>query len=333
MNSLELRASKVQTDARGASARLVERLGVHNISLLVALAILVVIFGSLRGDVFFSSRNLLNIGLGITILGVLAMSQTVVIVAGGLDIAVGATVGLTTVSTAMAIQATGSPAAGIVAGLVLGGLAGLVNGIIITYGRVNAVIATLGTMAIFRGIAFIMSDGQSIAIFSDTFRFIGIGRILGLPLLIWILVLTAIVFHLFLARSIVGRNIYALGGNPVVARFSGININRYRVGIYIMSGVAAGLAGILLAARTGSGQPVSGSQGLELEAITAAVLGGCALQGGKGTIVGALLGVAIIGVLNNGMILTSVPTFYQLLAKGSLLILAVVIAEYHLNRT
>ncbi|ESY71865.1 ABC transporter permease [Mesorhizobium sp. M0051] len=333
MNSLELRASKAQTGARGASSRLVERLGVHNISLLVALAILVVIFGSLRADVFFSSRNLLNIGLGITILGVLAMSQTVVIVAGGLDIAVGATVGLTTVSTAMAIQATGSPSAGIVAGLVLGGLAGLVNGIIITYGRVNAVIATLGTMAIFRGIAFIMSDGQSIAIFSDTFRFIGIGRILGLPLLIWILVLTAIVFHLFLARSIVGRNIYALGGNPVVARFSGININRYRVGIYIMSGVAAGLAGILLAARTGSGQPVSGSQGLELEAITAAVLGGCALQGGKGTIVGALLGVAIIGVLNNGMILTSVPTFYQLLAKGSLLILAVVIAEYHLNRT
>ncbi|MES0029732.1 ABC transporter permease [Mesorhizobium sp. M0040] len=333
MNSLELRTATTQTDNRRASLRIAERIGIHNISLLIALAILVLIFGTLRGDVFFSSRNLLNIGLGITILGVLAMSQTVVIVAGGLDIAVGAIVGLTTVSTAMAIQATGSPAAGILAGLVLGGLAGLVNGIIITYGRVNAVIATLGTMAIFRGIAFIMSDGQSIAIFSDTFRFIGIGRILGLPLLIWILLLTAIVFHLFLARSIVGRNIYALGGNPVVARFSGININRYRVGIYIMSGVAAGLAGILLAARTGSGQPVSGSQGLELEAITAAVLGGCALQGGKGTIVGALLGVAIIGVLNNGMILTSVPTFYQLLAKGSLLILAVVIAEYHLNRT
>ncbi|MER9847732.1 ABC transporter permease [Mesorhizobium sp. M0106] len=333
MNSLELRTATTQTDNRRASLRIAERVGIHNISLLVALAILVLIFGTLRGDVFFSSRNLLNIGLGITILGVLAMSQTVVIVAGGLDIAVGAIVGLTTVSTAMAIQATGSPAAGILAGLVLGGLAGLVNGIIITYGRVNAVIATLGTMAIFRGIAFIMSDGQSIAIFSETFRFIGIGRILGLPLLIWILLLTAIVFHLFLARSIVGRNIYALGGNPVVARFSGIDINRYRVGIYIMSGVAAGLAGILLAARTGSGQPVSGSQGLELEAITAAVLGGCALQGGKGTIVGALLGVAIIGVLNNGMILTSVPTFYQLLAKGSLLILAVVIAEYHLNRT
>ncbi|MEM8663743.1 MAG: ABC transporter permease, partial [Pseudomonadota bacterium] len=132
--------------------------------------------------------------------------------------------------------------------------------------------------------------------------------------------------------SIVGRNVYALGGNPVVARFSGIAVNRYRVGIYVISGMAAGLAGVLLGARTGSGQPISGSQGLELEAITAAVLGGCALAGGKGTIAGALLGVAIIGVLNNGMILTAVPTFYQLLAKGSLLILAVVLAEYQQNR-
>ncbi|MBZ9857446.1 ABC transporter permease [Mesorhizobium sp. CA13] len=333
MNTADQLTNPRDAMERRSMAALAERLGVHNISLLLALAILIVIFGTLRGDVFFSARNMLNIGLGITILGVLAMSQTIVIVAGGLDIAVGAVVGLTTVSTAMAIQATGSPGLGIVAGLVVGGLAGLVNGIIITYGRVNAVIATLGTMAIFRGIAFIMSDGQSIAIFSDTFRFIGIGKILGLPLLLWILIATAILFQVFLSRSIVGRNIYALGGNPVVARFSGINVKRYRVGIYIMSGVAAGLAGILLAARTGSGQPVSGSQGLELEAITAAVLGGCALQGGKGTIVGALLGVAIIGILNNGMILTSVPTFYQLLAKGSLLILAVVVAEYHLNRT
>ena len=143
-------------------------------------------------------------------------------------------------------------------------------------------------------------------------------RVLGLPFPIWILVVTACCFQIFLSQSIAGRNIYAIGGNPVVARFSGINVNRYRVGIYIMSGFAAGLGGILLAARTGSGQPISGSQGLELEAITAAVLGGCALQGGKGTIVGALLGVLIIGVLNNGMILTAVPTFYQLLAKGAL---------------
>lgn len=313
-------------------AHLTERVGIHNMSLLVALAVLLVIFGSLRGDVFFSSRNILNIGLAITILGVLAMSQTVVIVAGGLDISVGSIVGLTTVSAAMAIQIDDSAATGILAGLVIGCIAGLVNGIIVTYGRVNAVIATLGTMAIFRGVAFILSDGQSISVFNDTFRFMGVGTLLGLQFPIWVLVVSAILFQIFLAKSIVGRNVYALGGNPIVARFSGINVSAYRVGIYVMSGFFAGIAGILLAARTGSGQPISGSQGLELEAITAAVLGGCALQGGKGTIAGALLGVAIIGVLNNGMILTSVPTFYQLLAKGSLLILAVVIAEYQQNR-
>lgn len=197
----------------------------------------------------------------------------------------------------------------------------------------NAIIVTLGTMAIFRGIAFILSDGQSISIFSDTFRFIGTGRVLGLPVPIRILIVTAIAFQIFLARTIVGRNYYAIGGNPIVARLAGLNITRYRLGIYTLSGLMAAVAGILLAARTGSGQPISGSQGLELEAITAAFPGGCAMKGGKGTVVGALLGVAIIGVLNNGMILTSVPTFYQLLAKGSLLILAVLLSEYQQNKS
>jgi ribose transport system permease protein/L-arabinose transport system permease protein len=317
---------------RSSLQRFADRVGAHNISLIVALIVLCAIFGYIRGDVFFSSRNILNIGLAITILGVLAMSQTVVIVAGGLDVSVGSTVGFATVATAMVAQSTESPAAAVLAGLAVGAACGLVNGLIITYGRVNAVIATLGTMAIFRGVAFILSDGQSISIFDETFRFMGNGRVLGFPFLLWILAITAILFQIFLSQSIAGRNVYAIGGNPVVARFSGINVNRYRVAIYIMSGFAAGLGGIILAARTGSGQPISGSQGLELEAITAAVLGGCALQGGRGTIVGALLGVLIIGVLNNGMILTAVPTFYQLLAKGALLILAVLVAEYRLNR-
>jgi len=325
-------AARAAPPRQGTLQRLADRIGIQNLSLIFALIVLCAIFGYLRGDVFFSSRNILNIGLAVTILGVLAMSQTVVIVSGGLDISVGSTVGFATVATAMVAQATDSAAAAVLAGLLVGAACGLVNGIIITYGRVNAVIATLGTMAIFRGVAFILSDGQSISIYDDAFRFMGNGQILGLPVPLWILGATAVAFHVFLSRSIAGRNVYAIGGNPVVARFSGIHVNRYKVAIYVMSGVVAGLGGILLAARTGSGQPVSGSQGLELEAITAAVLGGCALQGGRGTIVGAMLGVLIIGVLNNGMILTAVPSFYQLLAKGALLILAVLVAEYRLNR-
>ncbi len=323
-----------QTQNTRATAKdLVDRIGLHNLSLIIALAALLAIFGFIRSDVFFSTRNLLNIGMGVAILGVLAISQTTVIVSGGLDISVGSIVGLTTVATAMTIQGTESAGLGLVAGIALGAAAGLVNGLLITYGRINAVIVTLGTMAIFRGIAFILSDGQSISIFDNTFRWIGIGRVLGLPVPIWVLIIVAVAFWVFLHRSIPGRNLYAIGGNPVVARLSGMNLNAYRVSMYVLSGAVAGIAGILLAARTGSGQPISGSQGLELEAITAAFLGGCAMQGGKGTVIGALLGVAIIGVLNNGMILTAVPTFYQMLAKGTLLILAVLLAEYRLNRS
>lgn len=318
---------------RRASLRtLIEAVGTHNLSLLIALGVLVAIFGSLRPDVFFLGRNIANVGQGMAILGILATAQTIVIVSGGLDISVGAIVGLSTVCIALGVEATGSPALGILCGLAIGGLAGLVNGLIVTFGRVNAVIATLGTMAAFRGVAFILSNGQSISIFDPTFRFIGSGRLLGLQITIEILLAVTAAFFVLMRFTVVGRNIYAIGGNPVVARLAGLNNRAYQVGVYILSGVAAGLAGLLLAARTGSGQPISGSDGLELQAITAAVLGGCALTGGKGTIVGGLLGVIILGVLNNGMILTSVPTFYQMVARGLLLILAVLVAEQQVRR-
>jgi ribose transport system permease protein/L-arabinose transport system permease protein len=306
---------------------LLGRVGAQNISLLIALAVLLVIFGALRPDVFFTPRNLVNIGLSITILGLLAMAQTVVIVSGGLDISVGSVVGLTTMVVAVAINAVDSVWVGVAAGLAAGTLAGLVNGIVIVYGPVNAVIATLGTMSAFRGLAYIINNGNSISIGNDDLRMLGVGTLAGLPLAIWLLLAVMAAFVLFTRTTVVGRNIYAIGGNPTVARLAGIPIPRYQLGIYALSGAAAALAGLVLAARTMSGQPASGSQGLELEAITAAILGGCALAGGKGTIIGAMLGVLIIGVLNNGMILTSVPTFYQLLAKGALLVAAVIIQE------
>ena len=312
--------------------RLLHGLGTHNLSLLIALACLVAIFEGLRPDVFLSSRNIENIGQGIAILGILATAQTIVIVSGGLDISVGAVVGLSTVCIALGVQQTGSAALGILFGLLVGAIAGAVNGLIVTMGRVNAVIATLGTMAAFRGVAFIMSDGQSISIFHPLFRLVGSGRWLGLQITIEILIAVVAVFFVLMRYTVVGRNIYAIGGNPVVARLAGLNNTGYQIGVYILSGVAAGLGGLLLAARTGSGQPISGSDGLELQAITAAVLGGCALTGGKGTIVGGVLGVIILGVLNNGMILTSVPTFYQMVARGLLLILAVLVAEQQARR-
>lgn len=320
-------ASAAGSSGRPRHGRVLAAVGGQNLSLLIALTVLVVIFGWLRADVFFTGRNLVNIGLAITILGILAMAQTVVIVSGGLDISVGSVVGLTTMIVALVIQATGSVALGLTAGIASGLIAGAINGLIIVYGPVNAVIATLGTMSAFRGLAYITNNGNSVPILNDALRVLGIGVFAGIPLAIWLLLIVMAAFALFMRATVVGRNIYAIGGNQTVARLAGIPIRRYQLAIYSMSGGAAALAGIILAGRTMSGQPASGSQGLELEAITAAILGGCALQGGKGTIVGAMLGVLIIGILNNGMILTSVPTFYQLLAKGALLVLAVVIQE------
>jgi L-arabinose transport system permease protein len=317
---------------RGALERLSNLIGPHNFSLLIALAILVAIFGMLRPDVFFLARNIQNIGQAIAILGVLATAQTIVIISGGLDISVGSVVGMSTVCIATVVVWTDSTTLSIVAGIAVGLIAGFVNGLIVTVGGVNAVIATLGTMAAFRGVAFIISDGQSIPIFDQDFRVIGDGRFLGVQITIWILLAVVALFFILMRYTLIGRNIYAIGGNSVVARLAGLNNRAYQIAVYMLSGATAGLAGMLLAARTGSGQPVSGSDGLELQAITAAVLGGCALTGGKGTIVGGLLGVLILGVLNNGMILTSVPTFYQMVARGVLLIAAVLVAEQQRQR-
>jgi ribose transport system permease protein/L-arabinose transport system permease protein len=256
-----------------------------------------------------------------------------VIVSGGLDISVGSATGLCTLVAALAIEATGSAAVAVLAALAAGGAAGCINGLIITLGRVNPVITTLGTMAAFRGLALIISDGRSIGILHDDFRWLGSGFIGFLPVPVFLMLLVGALFFCFMRFTVMGRNVYAMGGNPVVARLAGISLTRYRIAIYTASGVAAGIAGVILAARTGSGQPVSGSEGLELEAITAAILGGCALAGGKGTIFGAVLAVLILGVLKTGMLLVGLQSFYQDVAKGALLIGAVMIQELRFRRS
>jgi L-arabinose transport system permease protein len=315
----------VRTVRRGA--RLHEAIGAQNISLLIALGLLVAAIG-VQNDDFFLVENLLNIGVAVSLLGVVAIVQTVVIISGGLDISVGSTAGLASVAAAGAVSATDSAVLGIGGGLAAGAAAGAVNGLIITVGRVNPVIATLATYSAFRGVAFAVTDGKAVPVTHDTFVTIGSERVLGLPIPLLILLGVAAVFFVFLRSTDVGRNIYAMGGNPVAARLAGIPLSGYRFGIYTLSGLVAGLAGVLLAAKTLAGEPAAGSQGLELEAITAALLGGCALSGGKGTIVGAMLGVTIIGVLDNGLILLNVPTFYQLIAKGALLVIAVMIQQW-----
>lgn len=297
------------------------------LALLIALVVLVAFIGVQKPKVFFLPTNLLNIGQSITMIGLVALAQTVVIIMGGLDLSVGSVVGLVSIFVALAMRDNNSLLLGITAGLAAGTAAGLINGALVTRGRLEPVIATLGTLAAYRGAAFVMTNGAPIGIMSDTFNKIGSGRAFGIPAPVIILALAVVAFHVLLTMTDFGRNIYTIGGNAVAARLSGIPLNRYKLAIYGLCGFTAAMAGIVLTARSNAGQPNSGA-GLELESITAAVLGGTVLSGGKGTVLGTVLGVLILGVLNNGMILLGVNQFYQFVAKGALLIVAVLIQRW-----
>jgi ribose transport system permease protein len=307
--------------------RIVAAVGVQNISLILAIGLVVAVIG-IQNPLFFGVSNLRVIGTAIAIMGLLAVVQTIVIILGALDISVGSIAGLTSVTSAMFFTAAG-PAVGVMGAIGIGILCGLVNGCIIVFGRVNPVIATLATLAAYMGIAQLVSDGraQGYTGADPFFVFLARGAILGIPTLIWVLAIVAALAHIVLRYTSVGRNIYAVGGNNIASRLAGININRYIIGVYIVTGAVAAIAGILITARTGSGQPISGSEGLELQAITAAALGGAALKGGKGTIAGTILAVILLGVLTNGMTLLGVNSFWQNVAQGVLLVLAVVIQQ------
>lgn len=304
-----------------------ERLG-----LILALIALALLISLLAPSKFLRPVNIMNIILAISITGLVAIAETVIMISGGLDVSVGAIVGISSVFAALAIKATNNVLIGVLAGLVMGVITGGINGLLITRGRMNPVITTLATVSVYAGFAYIISNGQAVGISNDTFNQIGNGRALGIPIPVLILVAIAALGIIFLNRTDLGRNIYAIGGNPVAARLAGINLDRYKMGIYVLGGVICGLAGVISAGRTNSGIPTSTQTDLNFQAITACVLGGTALAGGKGTVLGTLLGVLIIGVLNNGMIILNVQTFWQMVARGMLLIFAVLLQDWQSRR-
>jgi ribose transport system permease protein len=304
--------------------------GVQNERLILALFILAALIAS-QSPYFFTTNNLLNIGQAVAVVGVLAVAQTIVIVSGGIDISVGATAGLCAVVAASVIAWSHAGVAGILAALAVGALCGLVNGLLITFGRVNAFIATLATLSAYEGVALLVSGGKVIGINDAFYNAIGSGRPLGIPVPILILSAVALAAHVLLRYVDWGTHIYAIGANVSAARLAGIPLTRFRLVIYLVSGVAAGLAGIILSARATGASPLQG-EGVEFDVITATILGGAALAGGRGTIAGTLIAVLILGTLYNGLILAQIPTFYQYIAKGGLLAIAVVIQEHRRPR-
>jgi L-arabinose transport system permease protein len=230
------------------------------------------------------------------------------------------------VLSAMVINVTDNLWAGVAAALLCGAIIGFANGVIIAYLRINALITTLATMEMVRGLAFIASHGQAVGVSNADFIYFAGSSFLGISMPIWMTLACFIGFGFLLNSTVYGRNTLAIGGNPEAARLAGIHVERTRVVIFLVQGVIAGLAGVILASRITSGQPNS-AQGFELNVISACVLGGVSLKGGSATISGVIVGVFILGTAENVMNLLNIDAFYQYLVRGAILLAAVVVDQ------
>ncbi|MFK0165206.1 ABC transporter permease [Rhizobium sp. NPDC090279] len=282
------------------------------------------VFLSLSTDAFLSLRNGLNILDQITVLGIMAVGMTFVILIGGIDLSVGSVLALAMMVMGWTANIAGLPlVAGIAVALVASAVSGLIVGLLVTLFRVPAFIATLAMMSAARGVANMITDGQQIVGFPDWFMMLAIDRHFGvLTATVFLMLAVVAVAWVFLHFRSEGRMLYAVGGNPEVARLAGINVQLVTIAVYVASAVLAGLAGIVLAARLDSVQPSSGF-GYELDTIAAVVIGGTSLSGGSGGIGGTLIGVLIIGVLRNGLNLLNVSPFLQQVIIGIVIVLAV----------
>ncbi|MES3020827.1 MAG: L-arabinose ABC transporter permease AraH [Pseudomonadota bacterium] len=288
----------------------------------------VLLFGllSITVENFFSVTNIVGLTLSVAQIGMVACTMMFCLASRDFDLSVGSTIAFAGVLGAIVLERSGSVPLAMLAGLGAGALIGTFNGVLIAYLRVNALIATLATMLMVRGLAFIASQGQAVGINDDGFIDFGDARIFGVPMPVLVAAACFVVFGILLNHTVFGRNTLAIGGNPEAARLAGVKVEKLRVWIFALQGFVVGLAGLILAARITSGQP-NAAQGFELDVISACVLGGVSLQGGKARIFGVLIGVLIMGTVENVMNLLDVDAFYQYLMRGVILLAAVLLDQ------
>ncbi|WP_174362799.1 ABC transporter permease [uncultured Caballeronia sp.] len=312
-------AAPRRSHASGAFNRALRHYG----GIVVGLIVLCGFFWALSPN-FMSVNNMLNVVMQVSIIAILGFGMTYVLLLGDIDLSVGATMALVGTVCAFALEHGASPFLAVLAAMGTGLVLGAINGSLSALLTIPSFIVTVATMGVFRGFAYLTSNGVPISIDNDAFAFLGNGAVLGIPLPIWILAVLLLLNHFVLSRTVFGRKAYLAGGNREAALYSGIDVNRLRIMIFMISGLLASIGGVLMTSRLYSAQPNAGI-GYELDAIAAAVLGGTSLSGGYGTITGTLIGALIIGVINNGMNLLSVPYFYQLIVKGIVILVAVCI--------
>ena len=273
---------------------------------------------------FATTANLANVAEQSAVVGVIAIGMTCVILTGGIDLSVGSLVALAGVVIGSALQRGAPVLVAVLLGALSGIAAGALNGLMVTRGKLPPFIATLGMMSVARGAALLISDGRPISGFPDTLRVLATGRPLGVPAPVLLMLVLYAMTHVMLTRTVLGRYLYAIGGNEEASEMAGIHVHRYKTIAYILSGLSAAVCAVLLVARLDSAQPIAG-MGYELDAIAAVVIGGTSLLGGSGSVIGTLIGALIMSVLRNGLNLLGVSSYLQQVAIGVVIVAAVLI--------
>lgn len=289
---------------------------------LVIVLIAICIAAACISPVFLTATNIMNVLRQASLTLITSVGMVMILLSGEMDMSVGSTQGLVGVFSVMVLNRTGSVAAAVLFMIAMGLFLGLCNGLLVTAAKINSLIATLGTMAIFRGVAYVVTGGVSIQVSHPAFQPLGAGSILGVPVPLIIAAAIVAAAWFVLNQTVFGRYIYAIGGNVDAAMLAGVAVKRIKLICFLVSGVLASLSALILAARMNSGQPSAGD-GFEFNVVSAVVLGGVSLNGGKGNLSGAVLGVLILALLTNVMTLMNLSSFYQQIARGVVILLAV----------
>lgn len=292
----------------------------RELAVLAAILILVLVFTILDKS-YFTITNLIDIIELSNINSLIAIGITFTIITGGIDLSVGSIFAIVIVTVGHLCVAQVNPIIAIILGALLGTLMGSINGLLITKMHLQPFIATLGTMSVYRGIAYVVTGGWPVIGIPNSYRYIFISNFYEIPSSVIVMLIFAFITHIILKKLRVGNYLFAIGGNEEAAKLSGVNVNITKITAYAMCGLGSALAGMIMLANLGTGEPATG-QGYELEAIAAAAIGGASLSGGKGSIVGTLLGSILLAALKIGLIVIGVDTFYQFIVTGAIIVIA-----------
>ncbi|AYD03168.1 ABC transporter permease [Neorhizobium sp. NCHU2750] len=315
--------SDISSSAPARSTNMFSSFSVRDAGTLIGLIVIMAVFAALVPG-FLSERNLINILQQSSINACVALGMTLVIISGGIDLSVGPTAAIAAVLSATLLVAGYPVPVAIAAGLGIGMVCGLVNGVLVAYVGLQPFIVTLGTLSTYRALALIYTGGNPVLGIPASFRSLFNGSIAGLPNSVWIVAVVAIVAWIVLKKTPIGEYLLAVGGNEEASYVAGVPIALTKITAYVISGLLAALASLILIGRLGAAEPILGNL-WELDAIAAAAIGGASLMGGKGSVIGTILGAIILGAMRNGLTLMNVQAFYQLLATGLIILVAMMI--------